>query len=444
VNHKSKIIYQILEVMRKHQAEAGRTINMVPSENSTSGVVKMPMMLDLYHRYFFNVDELPTDWNFRGAQEAAKLETQYCLPLLRQAAQASYVNLRPLSGLHAMAMVLSALGGAASSTILTISPDQGGHYATEKLANRLGFKVQFISGPDPHTIDYDNVSKLVSDHRPTLVYVDQSNCLFPADVERLVCAVRRARQDTLIHVDCSHWLAFVFGGQFKNPLKAGADSFGGSTHKSFPGPQKAVVATNREDLHRRLYAAQYEMISSHHLAATVGLGIALLEFLELGGSAYSKQIIENTRSFGSHLVQHGLVVEGADRGFSAGHQLWVRTTASGVDAFVASDRLFAAGIRVNAFPELPGFKEPILRLGLNEATYHGFKEPQIAELAAIFSAAIFNREPSAGLKSKVATLRAQCMPASSFSCKDPEIAVAVLEMIGDALGIELRYQKQPA
>src|SRR6185436_6188532 len=106
--------------------------------------------------------------------------------------------------------------------------------------------------PDPHTIDFDRVAESLRDQRPTLVYVDQSNCLFPLDVRTLVETTRRVAPETLVHVDCSHWLGLVLGGQMPNPLALGADSFGGSTHKPFPGPQKAIVATNRSDLWSRL------------------------------------------------------------------------------------------------------------------------------------------------------------------------------------------------
>jgi glycine/serine hydroxymethyltransferase len=69
---------------------------------------------------------------------------------------------------------------------LTVAQEQGGHYATESLAARLGYQVHTITGPDPHTIDFEGLETSLRTVRPTLVYVDQSNCLFPLDVERLV------------------------------------------------------------------------------------------------------------------------------------------------------------------------------------------------------------------------------------------------------------------
>jgi len=47
-------ISEILTRLEQHETRAARTLNMVPSENSMSALAKLPMLLDLHHRYFFN------------------------------------------------------------------------------------------------------------------------------------------------------------------------------------------------------------------------------------------------------------------------------------------------------------------------------------------------------------------------------------------------------
>ena len=422
-----------LDLLLAHERQAAKTLNMVPAENSMSALAKLPMLLDVYHRYFFNTSQAADEWNFRGSQDVAVLETGLTLELLRELTGAKYVNLRPLSGLHAMTVVLSALGGEQGSTVLTVSPDQGGHYATQSLARRLGYRTQFITGPDPHTLDYAGIGEKLLRFEPDLVYVDQSNCLFPLDVEQLVDVVRSVRPETRVHVDCSHWLGFVFGRVFPNPLQLGADSFGGSTHKSFPGPQKAIVATNSPDISEIVYQAQFEMISSHHFAASICLGIALLEFKECGGREYAQNILENTLELGRQLDDRGIEVVARDKGYSRGHQLWIDTALMGIDAYAASDRLYEAGIRVNAFPGLPGIDRRVIRIGLNEATYHGLQKTDMSELAEIFDAAVRGSGPAGKLADRVAALRNKYDRPHGFRVSHERLQGRIINIIAEAM-----------
>ncbi len=398
----------IVDLLARNEDEAQRTLSLVPSENAFSGLAKLPLLLDAYHRYFFNETGEPERWLFRGSQHLADIEMRVTGPVLRELALARYSSVRPLSGLSAMALVLAALGGEPGSAILTIAPACGGHYATPSIARRFGLRVGFLGGQDPHSLDFETVTAQVSRTRPTLVYVDQCHALFPIDVRKLVSAVRAAGGDTLVHVDVSHFMGLVLGGAFANPLECGADSFGGSTHKTFPGPHKAVFTTNREDLAGRIEETQDYLISSHHFAATLSLGLALLEFRDYGGRDYAHAIIENTRRFGRRLHESGCTVAAADRGFSAGHQLWLDTEADGMPAMRASDRLYEAGLRVNVAPELPGFTRRAIRIGMNEPTYRGLRGPEVDELAEIFVQAMRGQARPASLARQVAGLRRRC------------------------------------
>ena len=429
-------IEHILDLLERHEQTACRVLNMVPSENSMSALAKLPLLLDVYHRYVFNTSLAADEWNFRGSQDVAELETHYAARLLRELTHAEFVNLRPLSGLSGMAMVLSALGGPPGSKVLTVSPDQGGHYATSSLARRLGLNTCFINGPDAHTLDYDGIAATIRRDQPGLIYIDQSNCLFPIDVAKLVQVARAAAPEILIHVDVSHWMGLVLGKVFPNPLAVGADSFGGSMHKSFPGPQKAVVVTNRKDLWDRIYQAQFEMISSHHFAATISLGIALEEFKECDGPRYAANIVQNTKALGRHLYDLGMGVEAPERDFSCGHQLWIRTSPSGVDAYLAGDRLYQAGIRVNAFPELPGIPERVIRIGVNEATFHGLELDDMRELAEIFVAAVLDQKDSKQLAARVAALRARYVRPFCFDSSDPRLLSRVLNLVRQVMAPE--------
>jgi glycine hydroxymethyltransferase len=395
---------EALGLIVAHEQDAARSIVMIPSENMLPPLARLPLLSDLYCRYFFNDAEDPGDWRFPAARDAAALETRLTIPLLCQLAKASHVNVRPISGLSAMTLVLAALGGPPGSPVAVLSPQLGGHYATAALAARLGLRPVMITGSSPHAPDLDQLSALLARHRPPLLYLDQSHGLVPFDVPAIMSTARQASPGTRVHADVSHWMGLTLGGALPSPLDEGADSFGGSTHKTFPGPQKGIIATRDADVARLLRQAQPHVISSHHFGATCALGLALALFASRC-PAYPRAIIANARSLGCRLADEGLTPEGVQFGYSKGHQLWVRTAPHGISASDAAGRLHRAGIRVNFLTDLPGITEPALRIGLNEPTWLGLQADDIPELATIMTAAVFATRPSRELAARTHSLR---------------------------------------
>jgi glycine/serine hydroxymethyltransferase len=393
--------------LARQQHHAARALNLIPSENSTSPLARWALATDAGSRYFFNTTGDPHGWAFPAAQHASQAETGLTLPLLRLLTGAAHVNVRPLSGLHAMTLVLSAWGGAPDTAVVTIHPDQGGHYATASLARRLGLRPHLATGPDPHTLDPDLLHHLVATHHPHLVYLDQSHVLFPADIATAAEAIRAADDHTVLYADVSHTLGLVLGGALPNPLTAGAHAFGGSTHKTFPGPQKGIVATNRDDLADTLHRAQYDMVSNHHLAPTCALGLAAADFLAADPATYATDTVAAAQALGQALHKHHLVPEAAERGYTATHQLWLNTNPAGIPAPAAHRRLTAAGIHTNLLTDLPGLTgTPALRLGTAEAVGAGLTVQDMDHVAALIADAVHDRRPAARIAADAADLRA--------------------------------------
>ncbi|ANV74419.1 aminotransferase class V-fold PLP-dependent enzyme [Bacillus cereus] len=420
---------QALDLLIYNEEVSHQTINMVPSENYASVLSRIPLLLDVYNRYFFNVEQDEDHWNFRGAQNVADLESKLAISLLKELTTAKHVNLRPISGLNCMALVLNALGKNTGNNIMIVSPEQGGHYATQQLAESFGLNVTLITGVDAHTIDFDDLAYKLSMEKIDLIYIDQSNCLFPIDVKDLVQTVRKVSPETIVHIDVSHWMGLILGKSMPNPLDEGADSFGGSTHKTFPGPQKAIFCTNRSDLAKLVSEAQYYMLSSHHFGGVLSLALALLEFKECNGTHYAQQVIANSKKLAANLNQYGFDVKGASKGFTCGHQIWMSTNNTGVDSFEASKRLYNVGIRVNVFDNLPGAPESILRLGVNEITRFGASISDMDELSQIMYDAISNNGSPEEIKSRVNKLRNQYKNAYSYDINSSELKDRINKII---------------
>lgn len=381
-------INEIINLMLNNELWMNNSINLVSSENQMSSYAKLALMSDSYNRYFFNPDINSKFWNFQGCKSIHEIETRICIPVLQRLACAKYVNIRPLSGLSCMMLILNALGGNPGSRIMSVSPMQGGHYATEDLAKSFGLIVDFIPGIDGQSFDYKRLSIMVNSNNYSLIYIDQSYCLFPIDLEKVVKIVKSANKKTLIHVDASHTMGLVLGGAHANPLKLGADSFGGSTHKTFPGPQKGIFCTNSKQLADIVKENQFFMISHHHFGEVLSLGISLCEFEECGGKNYAKQVIINAKCFAECLANYGYDVKYKERGFTETHQIWMSTSNIGIDTYEASMRLYDRGIITNVLYDLPMIDEATFRFGINEFTWLGAYKQEVEELVNIIDAII--------------------------------------------------------
>ncbi|WP_405775502.1 hypothetical protein OG241_09215 [Streptomyces sp. NBC_01390] len=378
INELRKIIDRFLSQQRKAES----AVNLVPSENKLSPLAQLPLSTDYYNRYFFNDALDPEFWQFRGGQDVAEIETELAVGHLSRLARAPYVNERPISGMSAMMMAMAGLGGEPGGTVVSVDAASGGHYATANVARRLGFEsvtVPVVRG----RVDEQRLGQVFREREPELVYLDLQNSRHELDVSGVVDLIRAHSPRTLLHVDCSHTLGLILGGALGNPLDAGADTIGGSTHKSFPGPHKGVLFTRNQGLHQRLKEAQFTMLSSHHFAETLALGLAAAEFAHFG-QAYAEQVIDNARLFSKLLAANGFDVAVDEDGHATStHQVWVKIgNAEQTDRF--SQSLYDHGIRVNIQVDLPGLPGPMLRLGVNELTFIGGRAAAVHALAEEF------------------------------------------------------------
>ncbi len=382
----------LFDLLVEHEEKFNRSFSLIPSENALSPLARAAFLSDAFSRYFFNEREVFGRWSFQGGSIAGRIQTEVVVPLLRRLGRAEYVNVHPVSGLTGMTLALAAFGGEPGSTVLSVPVERGGHPDTAYVAHKLGYRVGPLPFSHWHRVDLEALSALVERTRPGLVYVDHATALVPLDLSGLASAVRAAGCSTHIHVDTSHVNGLVWGEVLPNPLACGADSYGGSTHKTFPGPHKAVLFTNSPELDEKLTLTAVNMISHHHLASVIALGIALLEFEHCEGRAYAAQVVANARAFGRSLAEAGVSVEG---------------------------------------------EPPERTSGVNEATRLGLREDGMAVLAHFYEQAATNPGAAARLGSEVAELRRSVEPEYCF--KGDEALSALSALAGVLLDERRQY-----
>jgi glycine hydroxymethyltransferase len=389
-----------LRLAAAHHEADRRRLHLVPSENGLSLAARIPHLMDAAVRYAFpGPDDRGENWAWPGRQDLVAVERATAVRLGAQLG-ARHVNLKPVSGVSALTVALSALARS-GSTAFNLAERDGGHGSTRFIGTRLGLLMKDLPvDPATCTLDLNALAQqLAGGPRPELVYLDAFMCLFPVDLPGLRHVVG---PDTVIHYDASHTLGLIAGGAWQNPLAEGADSLGGSTHKTYPGPHKGLLATNDVGLAARLDEHASHFVSHHHPADVVALSVAAAE-MDARGATYARSTVSNARRLGARLAERGFTVCGEKGGFTDCHQLWI-DIAPLMDAEEASRRLFDARIVVNAIP-VPHINALAgLRLGVQEVTWAGMGEAGIDEFAEIFTAVLRDGQDPAAVAPRTRVL----------------------------------------
>jgi glycine/serine hydroxymethyltransferase len=200
--------------------------------------------------------------------------------------------------------------------------------------------------------------------------------------------------------DAAHVMG-ILGPLFQDPLAEGAEIVTGSTHKTFWGPQRGVIAAKMSDgapfrkLWTEIVARTFPgSTSNHHLGTQLAMLAATIE-MNAFKNAYQTQVLSNARAFARSCVSHGIPVEGGEaEGYTHTHQVIIRVSSFG-DAKEVASRLEANNIITN-YQALPGdetFYHPSgIRMGVQEMTRFGMKEPDFDGLARFIADIVLQRK----------------------------------------------------
>ena len=367
----------ILSLIERHERwRVNECINLVASENITSAAVRKVLGSDLGHRYGGEY--------YTGTKFLNKI-VDTATNLARQLFKANYANLRPLSGHIADLIVLSCFK---KNEKILILPRQIGGYRLEGIANVLGLQVLYLPfNPDEREVDVEQAKAIIFKEEPACVFLAMSAPLFPYPVAELSEACHQVGS-TFVY-DASHVLGLVAGGKFQDPLREGADILCGSTHKSFFGPQGALIVTGEK------YGEMIEpmthdikgVIASPHYNRIAALGIALAE-THAFGREYAEQVVKNAKALAKGLDERGILPtyseRGRARGYTEAHICLI--TRIGERAITREDGL-KIGKQLEKANLIGGS-----RLGVSEVTRWGMKENEMDRIAEFVSRVIVNKE----------------------------------------------------
>jgi len=424
-----------------------RCFNLIPSENTPSLFVKLCEISDPSGRYAEHktalkkeVDSLAGTGVLKGDQVyyyqgadfiyhmEQRLKSEFAAFL-----GATEVETRPVSGQMANEIVFKGLvkfltsnpegfpvlsGTGRLQCVMNNDLNYGGHLSAQPYGALYNFAenniINFpVDSKNPYKTDTEKMLALATKHRPSLIVFGKSMFLHPEPIREL-----RAWLDTipnyrpLVMYDGAHVMG-VLGSLFQDPLMEGAHIVTGSTHKTFFGPQRGIIACKLPE--GAPFKKQWTEIvartfpgstSNHHLGTQLAMLAATLE-MNAFKSEYQSQVLSNARAFAKACASEGIPVEGGESdGYTQTHQVIIRLTSFG-DAKEIASRLEANNIITN-YQALPGdetfYRPSGIRMGVQEMTRFGMKEPDFSGLARFIADVVLRKKTVA---SDVAEFRAR-------------------------------------
>ena len=390
------------------------SFNLIPSEQTPSLLVKLFSMMDPSGRYAehrkFEAFEDKEIFYYQGTKLIEEVE-RLVMEEFRNFLGCSEVETRMISGQMGNMAVFSGLMDYLNRLYRKNDPrrirkvmnhhlTRGGHLSAQPMGalrdyiavDPLMERAAAIEFPvledDPYQIDLKETKKLLELHKPELIVLGKSMMIYREPLRELAQMVSGMHPKPIILYGMAHVLGLA-GPYYQEPFKEGADIVTSSTHKTFFGSQRGIIASNMsegteyEDLWETILKRVFPgSVSNHHLGTLLGLLMAAYE-MNAFKSDYQKTVVSNARAFARALKDRGLTVEGNPAlGFTETHQVIVRVGYG--NGPVMANRLEENNIIVNyqGAPDDEGFTAAsCLRMGVQEMTRFGMKEEDFGELA---------------------------------------------------------------
>jgi len=417
-------------------------VNLIPSENTPSLLVKMLEITDPAGRYAEHRNLKGEEIYFYQGIDFIERVEEECRDEMKAYFGAHDVELRPISGQMANIIVFESIVRSLNKgrpkgvpvrrmkTVMNNALIAGGHLSSQYMgalfnaveAHPETGKPSVVNLPcledNPYRCDVERAVALLEETRPDLVIFGKSMFLFPEPVAEMRAAADNLDPPPVIMFDMAHVLGLY--GAFQAPLAEGADVVTGSTHKTFFGTQRGVVAGNigpdhpRKGLWGDMVARAFPgNTSNHHLGSLTGLLLAAIE-MNAFKAEYQAAVRNNAKAFAKALAAEGVPVEGEADGYTQTHQVLFRVPEKGTADKVARF-LEEQGIVTNyqALPDDESFTASTgIRTGVQEMTRFGMDEADFADLAKLVARAL-KGEKIAGevreFRSRFTTMR-YCLP----------------------------------
>ena len=435
-------------------------INLIPSEMTPSPMVKLLSIMDPVGRYAehkkIKAFEEAEVFYYQGTDFIARVE-ELLAEEIREFLGCTQVESRVVSGQMANMIVFSALVDYLNRSdrkseqrrirkVLNNHIIKGGHLSAQPMGALRDYvardpkteKAAVVNFPvlkeNPYKTDMRATRKILAKHQPELIILGKSMVIHREPVAEIRAFVDELGLDCLIMYDMAHVLGLV-GPYFQEPFQEGADIVTGSTHKTYFGTQRGIIASSIGDEDSRLpiweaveRRAFPGAVSNHHLGTLLGLLMAAYEMNHFKDE-YQQKVLKNAKAFARHLADCGLDVAGdPDISYTETHQVLLKVGYS--KGRELARRLEENNIVFNyqAAPQEEGFTASgSLRMGVSEMTRFGMEAEDFGELAQLIRDVVVER---ADVREKVSSFRKRFLEMKyCFSSDDLEKRVQKLHRL---------------
>lgn len=366
------------------------SIVLIPSENIMSDAASLMYSFWSSNRYILKhkygeIVDMP------GRENLSKLVATVD-SLLSEVYGVKHSISKGFSGLHNMDIIFSALSKTLKVALILRTSD-GGHSKTRGVAERYGYKVNEIGiNFTDWDLDYTDIQHNINIYKEekVLIYLDHTVCVNPIDMYKLMSMVPK---HWLVYYDISHLQLFYFTHIFNFPIDKNL-FYGGSTHKTFPGPQKAIVLLNDESLFSLIDNEFDAKTSSIHTGSVLSLLVTIIEMNKFG-KKYADEILNKTKTF-AKMLSHDFDLIGPKNIFTNTHQICIKVD----DAIKTTIDLSKVGI-ITTPMRVPTSNKLGLRLGIQELIRRGINGKDLKLIANVISLTVREKRPPIEYKTDI-------------------------------------------
>ncbi len=381
---------KINSLVKKEYARQQDNLTLIPSENYVSAAVQEAQRSCFTNKY---AEGYPGKRYYGGTVYSDELEL-LCQKQAQKVFKTDYfVNVQPYSGSPAnLAAYMGLL--EPGDTIMGLNLGAGGHLthghkvsATARIFN----SVQYNVDPETHLINYEELEKLATEHKPKLIISGATAYARIIDFARFGKIAKKVGAYHL--ADISHISGLVATGLHPSPF-GHADVVTTTTHKMLRGPRGALIFSQSEEIATKINKAIFPGLQGGPHLHTIGaITQALFEDSAPSYKKYCQAILDNAQTMVKVLQANdfNIVTGGTD------NHLWlIDLRNKDLTGTQAQEKLEAHGIvaNKNAIPYDPAgpFKPSGIRMGTPALTTRGFKAKDATYLAEFICAILLDQK----------------------------------------------------